>query len=163
GEPLDEVAAALEAGSSAAHRMAVHEGASGATIVDDTYNASPVSVAAALDFLAETPVTAGRRRIAVLGDMLELGPDEERLHHRIGDHAARTADAIVTVGPRGAWIAEGARAGGATVVLEAGDPESAAAILDRDLAPGPGDVVLLKASRGIELDRAVDLLLGTIR
>ncbi|HSI99877.1 MAG TPA: UDP-N-acetylmuramoyl-tripeptide--D-alanyl-D-alanine ligase, partial [Patescibacteria group bacterium] len=88
GEPLDEVAAALEAGSSAAHRMAVHEGASGATIVDDTYNASPVSVAAALDFLAETPVMAGRRRIAVLGDMLELGPDEERLHHQIGDHAA---------------------------------------------------------------------------
>jgi len=163
GEPLDEVAAALEAGSSAAHRMAVHEGASGATIVDDTYNASPVSVAAALDFLAETPVSAGRRRIAVLGDMLELGPDEELLHHRIGDHAARTADAIVTVGPRGAWIAEGARAGGATVVLEAGDPESAAAILDRDLAPAPGDVVLLKASRGIELDRAVDLLLGTAR
>ena len=163
GEPLDEVAAALEAGSSAAHRMAVHEGASGATIVDDTYNASPVSVTAALDFLAETPIASGRRRIAVLGDMLELGPDEEALHRRIGDHAARTADAIVAVGPRGAWIAEGARAGGAAVVLEAGDAEAAAAILERDLAPAPGDVVLLKASRGIELDRAVDLLLGTAR
>ena len=163
GEPLDEVAAALEAGSAAAHRMAVHEGASGATIVDDTYNASPVSVAAALDFLAETPIPPHRRRIAVLGDMLELGPDEEALHRRIGDHAARTADALVAVGPRGAWIAEGARSGGATVVLEAGDAEAAAAILDRDLAPAPGDVVLLKASRGIELDRAVDLLLGTAR
>jgi UDP-N-acetylmuramyl pentapeptide synthase len=143
--------------------MAVHEGASGATVVDDTYNASPVSVTAALDFLAETPVAAGRRRIAVLGDMLELGPDEERLHHQIGDHAAHTADAIVTVGRRGAWIADGARAAGATVLLEADDPEAAAAILDRDLAPGPGDVVLLKASRGIELDRAVDLLLGADR
>ena len=162
-QSLDEVAAALEAGSAAAHRMAVHEGASGATIVDDTYNASPVSVTAALDFLAETPIPPHRRRIAVLGDMLELGPDEEALHRRIGDHAARTADALVAVGPRGAWIAEGARSGGATVVLDAGDAEAAAAILDRDLAPAPGDVVLLKASRGIELDRAVDLLLGTAR
>jgi UDP-N-acetylmuramoyl-tripeptide--D-alanyl-D-alanine ligase len=161
GEPLDEVAAALEAGSSAPHRMAVHESASGATIVDDTYNASPVSVEAALDFLAETPVPDGRRRIAVLGDMLELGPDEERLHRHVGEHAARTTDALVVVGPRGAWIAEGARAGGATTVLQADDAEAAAALLDRDLAPGPGDVVLLKASRGIELDRAVDRLLGT--
>jgi UDP-N-acetylmuramoyl-tripeptide--D-alanyl-D-alanine ligase len=160
---MDEVAAALEGGSSAAHRMAVHEGASGATIVDDTYNASPVSVTAALDFLAETPVAAGRRRIAVLGDMLELGPDEERLHRQVGDHAARTADAIVTVGPRGAWIADGARAAGASVVLEVGDAGAAAAVLDRDVAPGPGDVVLLKASRGIELDRAVEILLGTAR
>jgi UDP-N-acetylmuramyl pentapeptide synthase len=143
--------------------MAVHTGASGATIVDDTYNASPVSVTAALDFLAETPVASERRRIAVLGDMLELGPDEERLHRTVGDHAARTADAIVAVGPRGAWIADAARAAGAAVVLEADDADVAAAILDRDLAPAPGDVVLLKASRGIELDRAVDLLLGEQR
>ena len=64
-------------------------GVSGATVVDDTYNASPVSVAAALAFLAETPLPAGRRRIAVLGDMLELGPDEERLHREIGARAAR--------------------------------------------------------------------------
>ncbi len=160
GEPMDEVAAALEAGSSAPHRMAVHAGASGATVVDDTYNASPVSVTAALDFLAETPVAAGRRRIAVLGDMLELGPDEEQLHRQVGALAARTTDAIIVVGPRGAWIGEGARAGGASVVLAAPDAEAAAAALERDLAPGPGDVVLLKASRGIELDRAVDLLLG---
>jgi len=163
GESLDDVAAALEAGSAAAHRMAVRDGASGATIVDDTYNASPVSTAAALDFLAETPVRAGRRRIAVLGDMLELGPDEERLHREIGDRAARSADAIVAVGSRGAWIAEGARAGGAASVLTATDAEDAAAVVERDLAPGPGDVVLLKASRGLELDRAVDLLIGAPR
>ena len=163
GEPLDEVAAALEIGSAAPHRMAVHEGASGATIVDDTYNASPVSVTAALDFLAETPIPAGRRRIAVLGDMLELGHDEEQLHRAVGHHAARTADAIVTVGTRGTWIAEGARAGGAALVLEAVDAEAAVLALDRDLAPTHGDVVLLKASRGIELDRAVDVLLGITR
>ena len=158
GVPFDEVAAGLAAGSRAAHRMEIVGGSSGATLVDDTYNASPVSVAGALDFLAETPLPQGRRRIAVLGDMLELGPDEERLHREIGDRAARAADAIVAVGPRGRWIAEGARAAGGRRVLEADDAEDAAAVLERELAPGVGDLVLLKASRGIALDRAVDLL-----
>ncbi len=158
GVPLDEVAAALEAGSHAAHRMAILAGATGATLVDDTYNASPVSVAGALDFLAETPVAPGGRRIAVLGDMLELGPDEERLHREVGDRAARSGDAIVAVGPRGRWIAEGARAAGASRVLTADDAEEAAAVLERELAPLVGDLVLLKASRGIGLDRAVELL-----
>jgi UDP-N-acetylmuramoyl-tripeptide--D-alanyl-D-alanine ligase len=115
-------------------------------------------VAAALEFLAETPLAAGRRRIAVLGDMLELGPHEERLHRAIGERAARATDALVAVGRRGRWIAEAARAAGATTVIEADDAETAANVVERDLAPGPGDLVLLKASRGIELDRAVDRL-----
>ncbi|HJP70245.1 MAG TPA: UDP-N-acetylmuramoyl-tripeptide--D-alanyl-D-alanine ligase, partial [Candidatus Limnocylindria bacterium] len=163
GIPLDEVAAALADGSHAEHRMNVLEAASGATLVDDTYNASPISVGAALDFLAETPLPDHRRRIAVLGDMLELGPDEERLHREIGAHAARTADAIVAVGPRGRWLAEGARAAGASRVIAAEDAEDAASVLERDLAPGAGDLVLLKASRGIGLDRAVELLAGESR
>jgi UDP-N-acetylmuramoyl-tripeptide--D-alanyl-D-alanine ligase len=158
GVPLDDVEAALAAGSHAAHRMRVAEAASGATLVDDTYNASPVSVAAALDFLAETPVPAGRRRIAVLGDMLELGPDEERLHREIGTRAAGVADVIVAVGPRGRWIAEAAKSAGHSRVSTVDDPDQAAAALERDVAPGPGDIVLLKASRGIGLERAVELL-----
>ncbi len=156
--PLDEVAVALAAGSHAAHRMNVVEAASGARLVDDTYNASPISTAAALDFLAETPLAPGRRRLAVLGDMLELGPDEERLHREIGARAAGAADGLVAVGERGRWIAEGARAAGSEMVLTADDADEAAAVLERDLAPGVGDLVLLKASRGIGLDRAVDLL-----
>lgn len=160
GLPLDEVAAALADGSHAEHRMNVLEAASGATLVDDTYNASPISVGAALDFLAETPLPDGRRRIAVLGDMLELGPDEERLHREIGAHAARTADGIVAVGPRGRWLAEGAHAAGASRVSMADDAEEAASVLERELAPGVGDLVLLKASRGIGLERAVELLAG---
>jgi UDP-N-acetylmuramoyl-tripeptide--D-alanyl-D-alanine ligase len=158
GVPFDEATAALAAGSRAAHRMAIAEAADGATLVDDTYNASPVSMGGALDFLAETPLREGGRRIAVLGDMLELGPDEERLHREIGDRAARAADAIVAVGTRGRWIAEGASAAGAARVLTADDAEEAATVLERELAPGAADVVLLKASRGIGLDRAVDLL-----
>ncbi len=158
--PLDEVAAALAAGSRAPHRMAAEESASGATLIDDTYNASPVSVRAALEFLAETEVAEGRRRIAVLGDMLELGPDEERLHREIGAFAAERADALVAVGERGRWIAEAARAAGAPSVHRADDAEQAASVLDERLAPGVGDVVLLKASRGVELDRTVALLRG---
>ena len=99
--PLDEVEAALAAGSHADHRMHLLDAASGARLVDDTYNASPISVAGALDFLAETPIAPGRRRLAVLGDMLELGPDEARLHREIGARAARSADGIVAVGERG--------------------------------------------------------------
>jgi UDP-N-acetylmuramoyl-tripeptide--D-alanyl-D-alanine ligase len=159
--PLDEVAAALEAGSHAPHRMHVIHAASGVTLVDDTYNASPISVAAALDFLAETPVAAGKRRIAVLGDMLELGPDEERLHREVGTRAAASVDVLIAVGERGRWIAEGARAGGAPRVAMADDATEAAELVEREVAPVPGEIVLLKASRGIELDRAVDLLRGT--
>jgi UDP-N-acetylmuramoyl-tripeptide--D-alanyl-D-alanine ligase len=155
GVPFDEVGARLEAGSSAPHRMAVATGASGATVVDDTYNASPVSVAAALAFLAETPVSAGGRRIGVLGDMLELGGDEERLHRETGFLAAQATDVLVVVGPRGAWIGEAAEAAGASV-LRAENADEAAAVLDRDVVPGPSDVVLVKGSRGIGLDRTVE-------
>ena len=156
--PLSEVAAALEQGSHAAHRMAIGEAAGGATLVDDTYNASPVSVAAALDFLAETPVRAGRRRLAVLGDMLELGPDEERLHREIGLRAARLADGLLTVGERGRWIADAARGAGLRLVASAADADEAAELIDAALAPGPGDLLLLKASRGIGLERLVAAL-----
>lgn len=158
GLPLDEVAAGLAAGSGAPHRMVVLESASGATFVDDSYNASPVSVRAALEFLAETPVAAGRRRLAVLGDMLELGPDEERLHREIGAFAAERVDALLAVGPRARWMAEGAIAGGLDRVIQADDAEHAALLLDRELAPGIGDLVLVKGSRGMELERLVETI-----
>ncbi len=159
--PLDEVAAALAAGSSAAHRMVITETAGGATMVDDTYNASPVSVRAALAFLAETPVATGRRRLGVLGDMLELGPDEERLHREIGAEAAPILDALVAVGPRGRWIAAAARAAGLGTVLTAEDADDATRVVERDLAPGVGDLLLVKGSRGVALDRVVDALAPT--
>jgi UDP-N-acetylmuramoyl-tripeptide--D-alanyl-D-alanine ligase len=158
GLPLEEVAVGLAAGSRASHRMEIIEAASGATVVDDTYNASPVSVRGALEFLAETPVAAGRRRLAVLGDMLELGPDEERLHRELGAVAAVHLDALLAVGPRARWIAEGASAAGLAQVLTADDTDQAALVLDRELAPGVGDLLLVKGSRGVELDRLVEAI-----
>jgi UDP-N-acetylmuramoyl-tripeptide--D-alanyl-D-alanine ligase len=156
--PLAEVAAALEAGSHAPHRMVLEELPSGATLVDDTYNASPVSVGAALDFLAETPVAG--RRLAVLGDMLELGPDERALHERIGTRAAAVLDGLVTVGERGRWIADAARAAGLARVETAPDADAAAPVVDQALNPAAGDVLLVKGSRGIALDRLVAALTG---
>ena len=124
--PLDEVEAALAAGSRAAHRMAVAEAAGGATLIDDTYNASPVACAAALDFLAETPVPAGRARHAVLGDMLELGPDEERLHREIGAKAAGIVDgAAGGRRPRARGSPRAARAAGLRRVATADDADEA--------------------------------------
>jgi UDP-N-acetylmuramoyl-tripeptide--D-alanyl-D-alanine ligase len=158
GVPLDEVEAALAAGSHAEHRMAIVEAASGATLIDDTYNASPVSVAAALDFLAETRIAAGGRRLAVLGDMLELGPDEERLHREIGTKAAGVAERLVVVGERARWIAEGAAAAGLGAVTRVAAVDEAIDAFDRTLAAGPSDVVLIKGSRGNELDRLVEAL-----
>lgn len=160
GVGLDEVEAALAAGSSAPHRMVAIEALGGATVIDDTYNASPESVVAALTFLAETPVGRGRR-LAVLGDMLELGPDEERLHRQVGAAAASVVDGLLAVGSRGAWVAEAARSSGLTGVLTATDADEAIATIDRGLAPKAGDIVLVKGSRGMALERLVDALSGT--
>jgi UDP-N-acetylmuramoyl-tripeptide--D-alanyl-D-alanine ligase len=156
--PLDEVEAALAAGSHADHRMAVVTAASGATLIDDTYNASPVSVSAALDFLAETPLAAGRRRYAVLGDMLELGPEEERLHREIGAKAAGIVHGLLAVGERGRWIAEAARQAGLARVDTSADVDEAVTAFDRSIPATAGDLVLVKGSRGVELDRLVDAL-----
>jgi len=90
--------------------------------------------------------------------MLELGPDEERLHREIGLRAARLADGLLTVGERGRWIADAARGAGLRLVASAADADEAAELIDAALAPGPGDLLLLKASRGIGLERLVAAL-----
>jgi len=144
---------ALAGGWSAPHRGQVIQLGS-IRIIDDSYNASPPSVAAALDLLAGLP----GRRVAVLGEMLELGRDAESGHRDVGVAAAATADLLVVVGAGAAGIAAGARAAGLdpTRVLEVRDRDAALDILQQRLRPG--DVVLVKASRGIELDRLVDAL-----
>ncbi len=124
-------------------------------VLDDTYNAGPDSMSAALDLLASLP----GRRIAVLGEMLELGELSGEAHRGVGEHAARTADLLIAVGQTARDYAAGARAGGMSraAIREAADRDAAAALLLSELRPG--DVVLLKASRGAELD----LLLAPLR
>jgi UDP-N-acetylmuramoyl-tripeptide--D-alanyl-D-alanine ligase len=116
----------------------------GVTVVNDCYNANPMSMRAALDDLA---ASASGRRVAVLGDMLELGPDERRFHEEIGAHAsAAGVDLLVTVGPRAA--AMGPAFGGE---VRAVDTAREALALLPDLLED-GDTVLVKASRGVGLE-----------
>ena len=151
GIPAERVAAALAAGWSAPHRGALVR-AGGVTIVDNSYNASPASVLAALDLLAGMP----GRRIAVLGEMLELGDGAEAGHERVGVAAAATVALLVVVGAGATGIARGARDAGLAVehIVEVPDRDAAATALGERLANG--DVVLVKASRGIALDLLVD-------
>ena len=123
-------------------------------IVNDCYNANPVSMRAAIDDLAARADRRGARRmVAVLGDMRELGPESARFHREIGDRAADVGVSLmVAVGEHAGDYALGF--GGDT--REAADAEEAAA-----LVPGliePGDVVLVKASRGVGLERVTKAL-----
>jgi UDP-N-acetylmuramoyl-tripeptide--D-alanyl-D-alanine ligase len=125
----------------------------GVTVVNDCYNANPMSMRAALDDLA---ATAPGRRVAVLGDMLELGAaGEERYHRELGREAAAAGVALlVTVGPRATWTGESYRGGGEHV--HATDAAQAAALLAPRLRPG--DTVLVKGSRGVALERVAAAL-----
>jgi UDP-N-acetylmuramoyl-tripeptide--D-alanyl-D-alanine ligase len=115
------------------------------TIVNDCYNANPMSMRAALDDLA---TAAPGRRVAVLGDMLELGPGEQRFHEEVGAHAReRGVDVLVTVGPRAAHM------NGDHAVADAAE---AAALLPELLEDG--DTVLVKGSRGVGLEVVAEAL-----
>ena len=98
---------------SAKTRLLVVLGANGSTVIDDSYNASPASVIAALDLLAD--VTPANRKIAVLGDMLELGTDEREGHQRVGRRAAETVDRLIVYGERARIIGEAAIESGLSV------------------------------------------------
>ncbi len=129
----------------------------GALVLDDTYNASPQSTLAALNLLADLQ----GRRIAVLGDMLELGPYEQEGHEKVGVRAAEVADVLITVGPRAKMIAQAALRAGMPPerVQVTEDAEQAVAALKSLLQPD--DVVLVKASHGMRLDRVVAALEAT--
>ncbi len=145
GISVAEVAAALSA-AQIPTRLVAHRGPNGSTIVDDTYNASPASMRAALELLGEV---AGRK-FAVLGDMRELGSAEEEAHVEVGRFAATVADTIYCVGELGRVIGEAATAAGHPDVHIVADKHEITLALLPQLAPG--DVVLLKASRAIELE-----------
>ena len=153
GLSVEEIAAGLADGWGAPHRSEVIR-LSGVTIVDDSYNASPASVTAALELLSGLP----GRRVAVLGEMLELGEGHEAGHRSVGAAAATVADLLVVVGRPAGGIAAGAREHGLepSRVIEVPDREAALDTLRPRLATG--DVVLVKASRGAALDLLVEAL-----
>jgi UDP-N-acetylmuramoyl-tripeptide--D-alanyl-D-alanine ligase len=123
----------------------------GATIINDCYNANPLSMRAALDDLASHE-TAGRR-LAVLGDMLELGPAEADHHRDVGSYAATAGvDVLVTVGPRAATMLDTFEGEGHAV----GTAQEAAALAGELIAPG--DVLLVKGSRGVGLEVVAEAL-----
>ncbi|MGA7616332.1 MAG: UDP-N-acetylmuramoyl-tripeptide--D-alanyl-D-alanine ligase [Thermoanaerobaculia bacterium] len=144
----------------AAVRPAAHRGIvirwNGATLYDDTYNSNPYALGRALELLAHADCEG--RRIAVVGDMLELGGDEIEFHREAGRKMPEVVDTVVAVGPRSKAMLDGAaEAGFEASVLHHFDDASAATEFLRTFITA-GDLVLLKASRGIGLDKIVTTL-----
>jgi UDP-N-acetylmuramoyl-tripeptide--D-alanyl-D-alanine ligase len=132
-------------------RLVAVAGPRNSLLIDDTYNASPDSMIAALNLLAELD----GRKVAVLGDMLELGEWEERGHRMVGARAVEVVDFLVAVGEKARWIAEEARLQGlssAKIVL-CGNSAEALEFLKNKI--GEGDVVLVKGSRALKMDDIV--------
>ncbi len=137
-------------------RMARTERSDGVLVIDDTYNANPESVAAALR--AAIALRAGERRVAaVLGEMLELGDESADRHREIGALAAELGVDLLVAVAEPAWpIAEGAEGSATTEVVRADDTDDAGRTVSAWLRPG--DVVLVKASRGARLERVTAVL-----
>jgi len=155
GVPEAEVAAALATYRAGRLRSSVVTDGRGVTFFVDCYNSSPEAAKAALAFVAEAP--APGRRVAVLGDMLELGAAAEAAHRGVGEFAAAAGfDVVVGFGPGGRLIAEGARAADrppeAVCVFD--DREGLASYLRTELHPG--DVVVVKASRAVRLENVLE-------
>ncbi len=132
-------------------RLLTKPGAGGCTLLDDTYNASPQSCRVALDFLA----SLSGRKIAVLGDMLELGDYERGGHERVGRYAVGRADYLIAVGARARAIASAAlEAGLPSERCKRADDNGQAITLLREILR-PGDRVLIKGSRGMAMEEIV--------
>jgi len=153
GLSWDEIIAGLS-DNSAQLRLVVGHGPRGSVLIDDTYNSSPDSALAALNLLADLP----GRRIAVLGDMLELGRAEKQAHRVVGRRAADVADLIIAVGPRARIMGGEALALGMPTdhVYIVEDAPAAVPILEETIQPG--DVILIKGSLGMRMDRIVTAL-----
>jgi UDP-N-acetylmuramoyl-tripeptide--D-alanyl-D-alanine ligase len=161
GVPWPDVVAALAtARSLSPWRMALHQRADGLVVVNDSYNANPASMKAALDALAAIGDKGGRRTVAVLGEMLELGDESMDQHGEVGAHAAGLGvDVVLTVGGAADAIADGARRtpGWEGEAVTTAGREQAGDWLRHNV--GARDAVLVKASRGAALEHLADVLL----
>jgi UDP-N-acetylmuramoyl-tripeptide--D-alanyl-D-alanine ligase len=148
------IASALHGFAPPERRMNIVPGRNGATVIDDSYNASPGSMLAALEVLRLAP--RGALKVAVLGDMLELGDHAERAHEQIGSLAGKTADVVIAVGEYAPRVIQAAR--------RAGIPPDRAFVVDSaeqavaSVTPllSAQTQVLVKGSRGMRLERVVE-------
>jgi UDP-N-acetylmuramoyl-tripeptide--D-alanyl-D-alanine ligase len=150
------IASALRGFQTGPHRMNLLAGRGGVRLIDDTYNASPGSMRAALSVLRTAP--SGAVRVAVLGDMLELGDHADQAHDELGRVAAQSADHLFVLGAYANRVVAAARGAGMT-------PERASAVSGVDVALtrlepllSTDTVVLIKGSRGMRLERIVEAL-----
>jgi len=154
--PIEQIVKALEGYEPPLGRMHLLRGIKNTLIIDDTYNSSPAAASAALDALNMVGTHALARKVAVLSDMLELGKYSSVEHKKVGAHAARTCNLLLTVGLRARDMAQGA--------LDAGMPDSA--ILQFESAEQAGkelqqmmlehDVVLVKGSQSMRMEKVVE-------
>ncbi len=152
-----QIVSGLEAFMSVPGRMRVLQAPAGFTILDDAYNASPDSMRAALETLAEME---GKGKVAVLGEMKELGEDSASLHRAVGRQAATVAlSLLVTIGELGKEIAVGAADALSSAAIES-VPDAEAALKLVSSLVRKGDVVLVKASRAIGLEKVVEGLMA---
>ena len=137
-------------------RLSIIEGINNSNIIDDTYNASPVAMEAAILVLKELK---GERKIAVLGDMLELGKFTEEEHRLVGENIAKIADMLVVVGPRAKFIADGALEHGFKQkdIYTFDSSKTVAKFLEGIVESG--DLILIKGSQGVRLERAVKAIM----
>lgn len=153
---IDDIVGGLEAFRPVAGRMNLFPLTCGGLVLDDCYNSNPLSATAALDALKKLD---GRgRRIAVLGDMLELGPAAQELHRELGEKAAAVADLLIAVGSFSEAVCAGAVKAGMNSdrVERLGSAGDAATLLQDILRPG--DLILVKGSRGVKLEQVVEIL-----
>jgi UDP-N-acetylmuramoyl-tripeptide--D-alanyl-D-alanine ligase len=153
GVPLEEAAVALGTLEQPRHRMEIRR-AGRLTVIDDSYNASPAAVLAALAVLREVR----GRRIAVIGDMLELGTLSADAHEEVGRGAARSTDVLVGVGELARTAVAAAKRAGLAETHVVADGAEALVLLKR--LQRPDDTILVKGSHSLALDRLADALVG---
>jgi UDP-N-acetylmuramyl pentapeptide synthase len=143
-------------------RMRVIEGKAGSILIDDTYNSSPIALASALETLRGLE---GKRKIAMLGDMLELGTYAEEEHWKAGREAGSFVDEFISVGNMARWMGEAAKSSGLPeACIHAFENSEDAAQFMLSIQK-PGDIILLKGSQGsgahmIRMERAVKILMA---
>lgn len=139
-------------------RVHLIAGIKDSVLIDDTYNSSPAACESGLRMLGNIPF--GKRKIAVIGDMLELGKHTIDAHKEVGRLAFSIADILVTVGLRAKTCAEAAREEGMSIkkVFEFDDAISAGEFLSKNIKSG--DVLYIKGSQGVRLEKAVKILMA---